>query len=178
MNELTRRQKELRERRRRHVLASGHSPGTPENLSEGAVRRFAPAPASGSGQGGFASFISCPLPPAGAGARWTPCHDEAMFLIGTLSAKRRPKEKPKEEIRMGGSGEDPGEKDPGEEDPEKRNPEHGEKKATGKGKKYLTLVTREGSFAFLSSTLPPTPRTSTFYARRKRSSADPRKLWY
>ena len=169
MNELSRRQKGLRERRVRHVLALGHSPGTPENRSEGAMRRFAPAPASGSGQGGFASFISGPLPPAGAGARWTPCHDEAMFLIGTLSAKRRLKEKPKEEIRMGGSG---------EEDPEKRNPEHGEKKATGKGKKYLTLVKREGSFAFLSSTLPPTPRTLTFYARRKRSSADPRKLWY
>jgi hypothetical protein len=59
-----------------------------------------------------------------------------MFLTGTLSAKRRPKAKPKEEIRMGG---------PGEEDPERRNPEHGEKKVTGilivaKGKKYLTLV--------------------------------------
>jgi hypothetical protein len=73
-----------------------------------------------------------------------------MFLIGTLSAKRRPKAKPKEEIRMGGPGGEsperrarrggPGEEDPerrtrrggpGEEDPERRNPEHGEKKVTG-----------------------------------------------
>ncbi len=167
MNELSRWQKGVRERRRRHVLASGHSPGTPENLSEGAVRRFAPAPASGSGQGGFASFISGPLPPAGAGARWTPCHDEAMFLIGTLSAQRRPKGEtqgrdPDGRIRRGGPGE------------EKSRAWREE----GNGKKYLTLVKREGSFAFLSSTLPPTPRTSTFYARRKRSSADPRKLWY
>jgi len=139
MNGLSRGLKGLRERRMRHVLALGHSPGTPESRSEGAMRRFAPAPASGSGQGGFATFISCPLPPAGAGAKWTPCHDEAMFLTGTLSAKRRPKAKPKEEIRMGGPGGEgpegrarmgqPGEEDPerrarrggpGEEDPERR----------------------------------------------------------